>query len=248
MEEEEMEGAPEWITTFVDMISLLVTFFILLFTFSSIDMYESFSFATNITGTRGIFDNKGHSQIEPPDNDFMKAMDIRRGAEVPHARPADKLPESLETMGQKLTEDDIEFNPLDTADGLVIRFDENTAFRPGSAEVSPQLRKALTQLGEVMENYPQMMVLEGHTDSHFSPSPRYPNAEALSCARASAAAQVIIETTEMSPERLQITGFGSRAPLNNNATPSERTANRRVEVRILSMDEQRALDYAKRVH
>jgi len=247
VEDEGLEGAPEWITTFVDMISLLVTFFILLFTFASIEQYELFSFPTNIIGTRGTLPTDGgQSMVDPPDADLMSAMDIRRGAPAPHVRPADKLPDSMVDMGKKLMDDQIEFDPMVAADGLVIRFDDASCFRPGSASVSPQLRQALETFADVMQNYPHLIVIEGHTDSEFSPSPRFPDEAALSCARAYAAAQVMFESTKLSPKRVQIAGFGSERPLNGNVTPSERTLNRRVEVRILSIDEQRALALKER--
>lgn len=239
-EDPPMEGAPEWITTFVDMISLLVTFFILLFTFSSIQEFNVFKIPKNLLGSRGIQESRGgDTASDPPDYDIMSAMDVARGAQIPHVRTPDQLGENLEEMGQKLTDDHIEFDPSTTLDGIVIRFGPEAAFRPGSTEVNPTLRKSLTEFGRTMENYPNRIVIEGFTDSEFKPTARYPSAEAISCARAMAAAKVMLESSSLQPELVQIAGLGMAEPLNANRTPSARTANRRVEVRVLSLDKSR---------
>lgn len=240
--EPKLEGAPEWITTFVDMISLLVTFFILLFTFSSIQEYDSFTFKENILGTRGTIHNKnGPTMVNPPDNDVMYAMDVARGGTTPHTRPADKLAESLEEMGQKKDAEHIEFDPRKVRDGLVIHFDDRATFRPGSIEINSFLMRAIVEFARTMENYNFMIVVEGYTDTAFKPTTRYPTPEALSSARASAVTKVFLDYSELSEHLLMIAGNGMANQLNENLTPIERTANRRVEVRILAMDQARAI-------
>ena len=105
-----LEGAPLWITTFVDMTSLLVTFFILLFTFSSIREFDAFSYPKSLVGSTGIWDDEGATDMVAPNNDIMQAYDVLRGARQPHARPASELSENIEEMGQKLTEDHVEID------------------------------------------------------------------------------------------------------------------------------------------
>lgn len=240
-EEERAPGAPEWITTFVDMISLLVTFFILLFTFSSLEEYDAFTFRENILGTRGIIEtSKGPNAVDPPKDDVMSAMDVRRGATVPHSRPPEELPENLQEMGQRLTERHVELDLKRVNDGIVLQFGPEASFGPGEAEVGPALRLALVELAHVMEHYRHLVVVEGFTDTEFEPSPTYPTPEALAFARARAASRVMLQHSRMSTALLQVAGLGMARPLNANATPTERTANRRVEIRILSMSEDRA--------
>ena len=59
-----IDGAPPWITTFVDMVSLLVTFFILLYTFSSIREFDTFTYPKNIMSTSGVIDGSASDTIE----------------------------------------------------------------------------------------------------------------------------------------------------------------------------------------
>ena len=70
-ESEEPAGAPDWIVTFADMISLLVTFFILLMTFSTMEVYDAFNTDGALVGSQGILRNDtGDTLQEPPDVDI----------------------------------------------------------------------------------------------------------------------------------------------------------------------------------
>ena len=231
-----MEGAPPWITTFVDMTSLLVTFFILLFTFASIQEYDSFTFKQNFLGTRGLNGPGGSDAIEPPDDDMMAAMDVARGAKVPHVRPSDELSENLDEMGRRVGPDDIEFDPKNVRDGLVVTFDARASFAPGSATVNAALRRRLADIGSVMEHYDHMIVIEGHVDSEFKATQAYPTPEALSAARASNAARVLTEVSHFPPELIQIAALGNSDPRVPGTTAQERTLNRRIEIQVLSLD------------
>jgi chemotaxis protein MotB len=235
-----IEGAPEWITTFVDMISLLVTFFILLFTFSSIRDYDAFTFPKNILSTTGIWSNEGLKDLSAPDDDIMSSFDLERGSRTPHARSMSELLDSIEEMGQKLTDEHIEFDANRVEDGLRIRFDPRAGFAPGSTQVNAVLEKSLGELGRTVESYSNTIVIEGYTDSRFTPSPDFDSAEALSFARARAAADVLLSFSGVDPELIQIAGVGSRRPRSRGDSALERRRDRRVEVRIQALDRTRA--------
>jgi len=169
-------GAPEWVVTFTDMISLLVTFFVLLMTFSSLEQHDLLKVESWLSGDTGILENRGMVQPPVPQDDYLAATDIRRGALRPHTRPSDKLAENLAEMGQKKTEEDIEMSFENVADGVVIQFGDEDCFEPDSVRIPPALRKGLGDLGRILENYPHLVVVEGFTDSHHSPTWRYPTA------------------------------------------------------------------------
>ncbi len=241
-------GAPDWIVTFSDMISLLVTFFILLMTFSSLDSFESFQVVGNLGGTPGVLvDPGGPTAPQPPQEDLMAAIQVERGSSTPHVRPPDQLPDDIEAMGQRLDEDHIEFDLNDVADGVLVSFDPRAAFAPGSIEVNAFLARSLGELGRTLEHYPHLVVVEGHTDSAFEPSPAFPDAEDLALARAQAAAAVLLRESRMPAPLLQIAGLGHSDPIADDATAWGRTLNRRVEVRILSLSRTRHADLTEAV-
>ena len=240
-QDEAPKGAPDWIVTFADMISLLVTFFILMMTFSSLETYDAFNITRDIMGTTGVLTGaQGTSAVAPPEVDLMSAMDALRGAPTTHTRPTNELQENLEEMGQQLTD---EYEPIDlkeVRDGLVITFDERACFAPGSTELTPYMREALKELALVLEHYAFLVSVEGHTDGEFKATPSYPNAESLGAARASEAASWMVESSKLSPMMVQVSTHGMSTPIAPNDNVDGRRLNRRVELRLLSMSRSRS--------
>jgi len=248
-EDEGPAGAPDWIVTFSDMVSLLVTFFVMLMSFSTMEEREELLIAEAFSNASpGLVTNvNGHSAVEPPPADRMQAMHPMRGALKPHVRPDEELFENLEEMGQKSTAEHLELDFAQAPDGLLITFDRDSAFAPGSAELPADLRPRLIELARVLEHYAHLIVVEGFTDTAFQPTPRHPTAEALAAARAAAAAQVMIESSQLGPDVVQIAGLGAERPRESNDTAAGRSANRRVEVRILSLSKARAQQLSRLV-
>ena len=234
-------GAPEWVVTFTDMISLLVTFFVLLMTFSSMRDRDLLKVDAWMKGSTSVLQEKDGARVqESLDVDQVTATNIRRGALQPHTRPREELLDNMEDMGRRLTDDHLAVDFAQHLDGLIIEFDRDAAFAPGSAEVNEELAKCLKELGEVLQHYPFMIVLEGSTDSDFRPTSRYKTAEAISFARATAAANVLLRETDLSPEMVQIAGLGTASPRNLADSAEARRENRRVRARVLSLSKTRA--------
>jgi chemotaxis protein MotB len=239
--EEPPLGAPEWVVTFTDMISLLVTFFVLLMTFSSLDERDLLKIDAWLDrSTELLQQNEGSSLQETLEVDQITSTDIRRGARQPHSRPREELLDNIEDMGRKLTDEHLRIDFADHPDGVVVEFDEDAGFAPGSASVSAELERCLAELGAVLEHYPFMLVVEGAADGGFRPTAEFASPEAIACARASAAAAVLLGACDLRPEVVQVAGLGLSAPRGDDETPEGRRANRRVRVRILSLSKLRA--------
>jgi chemotaxis protein MotB len=239
--EEVQQGAPEWIVTFSDMISLLVTFFVMLMSFSTMEESEAVvirgAFGKN---TGGVLESTGANAPASPEEDRLVATHPLRGADRPHARPAEELADNLEEMGQSATAEHLELDLSAVQDGLLIRFSDECGFAPGIDEPNEALRRSLHELGEVLSHYSHLVVIEGHTDDRVAPTPRNPDEIALSLSRAVAAARILMEGRDMSRDLLQVSGLGSSRPRVPNDTAVGRARNRRVEVRILALSKSRA--------
>lgn len=234
--EDPPQSAPDWIVTFSDMISLLVTFFVMLMSFSTIEENEA-AIIVGAFGQRsgGVLDGGPSSSVSEPPRDRMYATHPLRGGDVPHSRPAEELPENLEEMGQKLGADEIEIDFTAATDGLLLRFDDDCAFEPGSARVPAPLALALAQLGDLLQHYSHLLVIEGHANASFEPTSNLRDAEALSSARAAAAARILLDGNDLSRDLLQINGLGSR----------EAERGECIEVRVLSLSKARASALAR---
>ncbi len=238
------KGAPEWVVTFTDMISLLVTFFVLLMTFSSMDTQDAMKIDSFLIAKGGIHKTKGGTLADLGKEDLVATASLQRGASAPHSRPADELVDSLDEMGQKNTDKHKELDLSDVGDGVLIEFGTDETFDPGSARIPESLRTSLVEIGEVLSHYPHLVVVEGFTDSAFKSTVQYGSAAELSLARARAAAATLLANTGLESELVQIAGLGDTSPVADNVSPGGRRENRRVRLRVLSLSKMRATQLA----
>lgn len=239
------KGAPEWVVTFTDMISLLVTFFVLLMTFSSLESFDALQVDSFLNSTAGVHRNPPQESVaELGDEDLVEGASLEAGSPTPHSRPPDELPDDIQEMGQRRTEEHQELDLTKVADGIVLEFGEAECFDPGSARVNEALRSTLEEAGEVLQHYPHLIVVEGFTDGAFQPDARYDSAEALSLARARNAARVLLETSDMHRDLIQLAGHGANGARADNESPGGRRLNRRVQVRIMALSQIRANHFA----
>lgn len=244
--EEQPQGAPEWVVTFSDMISLLVTFFVLLMTFSSLEAFDRLQVKGILQGSSGtIKHHSGDREVPPPVDDLLAATDPLRGADQPPDRPSDTLDDPTD-FGAKPDPRAKQIPMERVLDGLVVRFDQHSSFTPGSDGLSAQLMAQLDELGAVMRNYPHRLVVVGHTDNQVRATARHPDAEALSLARAVRAAQHLVSVAGIEASRVQIMSHADRQPLSRENSPEGRQINRRIEVRIVALDPVRAQELEAR--
>lgn len=216
---EEHAHSESWLVSYCDMISLLVTFFLMMMTFSTKDEFNVAEVGVGLLKGRGGIWNTPLSY--PHQTDVEPSVVGRLAREVAAACESDggEQPASL--------------RPL--VDGFTISFDLDSSFPPGSAEVTEALRTNLIRFGRALHTYTHMIVVEGFTDDRFQPTPRHPNAEALGLSRAQSAARVLLESSLVLPDQIQIATHGELRPRASNDTALGRTSNRRVELRVVSL-------------
>ena len=224
-EEEVEEGAPAWMSTFSDMATLLLTFFVLLLSFANMDVVE---FRTMMGSVRDAFG----VQHETP-GDFM----ARANSPVtvaPGGSPAnpsvlenslaiDRLLHRLEEEGLE-TVVDVEA----TQRGLVLRIRDAVLFPSGSDQLLPAGLPVLTRIAAISTEFTQELAIEGHTDDRPISTARFPSNWELSAARALAVLRHL-ETTGLAPEAMSIAGYADTRPVGDNEGDEGRARNRRVE-------------------
>lgn len=233
--DEEKKGAPEWMTTYGDMVTLLLCFFVLLFAFSEIDAQKFEAVIQSFQGSLGILDS-GRA-IEPSEyfvDAEMNEMMTKQVQELEALKEleeiANELKEFLESRGYSQAVD-IQFNER----YVKLNFLDGVLFDPGKAiikqEAIPVLEAVALKLVDYSEN---RIKIEGHTDTVPIRTIEYPNNWYLAAARAIAVAEYYINEKGYDPKRLSAEGFGEYAPIATNDTPEGRTRNRRVEIKILN--------------
>jgi chemotaxis protein MotB len=228
-------GTPLWFVSFTDMISLLCTFFIMLMTFSTTET-EKFNKAAGSIRSAIRAVSYGISTPSVGRNTPMRQgqSETQGTTTPPETEPIEDPTEGLDLRLKKALGEEIETDKL--REGFRIRITADTLFEPGSAELSRACRKTLEAVAKAIASLPHPIRIEGHTDAATDASSHYPTPWHLSAERAAAAARHLARAGPIAPQRISIAACADTRPARADG-PSPR--NRRIEITILSLSEQR---------
>ncbi|AKL95473.1 flagellar motor protein MotB [Clostridium aceticum] len=228
------KGSPEWMTTYGDMVTLLLCFFILLFAFSEIDVQKFEAIIQSFQGSLGVLD--AGKTIESSDYIFSAYDDELTTKQIEELEDFRKLQERLQEF---LENRELEGNVLVTMEtrGLVLRFQDNVLFDSGKAIIKEDSKEILAAIAEFLEEpeFEEKFVnVEGHTDTDpLRPNAKYETNWELSVARAANVVRLLIEDIGLQPARFSASGYGEYQPVALNDTQENKAKNRRVDIVIL---------------
>ena len=116
--------------------------------------------------------------------------------------------------------------------GVVLVLQEKMLFNTAEADILPEARPFLNKVGTLLGAIPNMVKVEGHTDSRPISTFKYPSNWELSGARASSVIRYLSESNSLDPKRFIATGFGDTRPVVPNTTIENLQLNRRVVIVI----------------
>ncbi|MBI9092134.1 MAG: OmpA family protein [Desulfobacterium sp.] len=220
------EGAG-WLVTYADLMTLLLVFFVLLYSLSSLDK-EKYKHAVEAIKIR--IDQKAElvglmELLEIPDSIDTKITieDITglRSREESLIRDINKFIVSKESANTIATH---------VVDGkIIVRINGKALFSSGSADLKINAVPILDRIVAVVFEYPEYNInIKGYTDDIPIDTPRFPSNWELSAIRATTVLKHLIQKGIM-PERLTATGYADMKPLLPNTTATNRAVNRRVE-------------------
>ncbi|MCK6445001.1 MAG: hypothetical protein L6Q99_01290 [Planctomycetes bacterium] len=188
--DEQAPGAPEWIVTFSDMVSLLVTFFVMLMTFSTMEEAEKLWPKGFREGAGAVIGKQRVPTGWDKSPDPLTLEFLIRGAPQKHSRPPEGLVDDIAQYGARLAPGHCEVDMNALADGLVIRFSKEGAFARRASAVTEELAKSLRNLESVLRHYPSVVVFVGHAEEGEGDGPARLE---LAFSRAHAAAEAFLE-------------------------------------------------------
>lgn len=219
-------GSPLWMTTYADMVSLLLCMFVLLYGISNVDRGKFEGLMSSIRGGFGILD--GGPVISEDPGIFSTASELAleqlQGIER-------QLSEFITLQGLTGT---VQVEREER--GLVVRFADQVFFDLGKADLKPEAVEILNRLGPILKGIPNPIRIEGHTDNLPINTAQFPSNWELSTYRATRVIRYFIEELGFSPDKLSAAGYGEYRPIADNDTPEGRSLNRRVDIVIISMD------------
>ncbi|MGE3536487.1 MAG: flagellar motor protein MotB [Candidatus Tectimicrobiota bacterium] len=232
--EEAEEGAPEWVVTFGDMMSLLLCFFILLLSFSETDAGKYKELAGSLEkafGVQKVLEVYGKPLgMKIVARDFDQAyveqapVGPMAGAEQREVQDYKRLLESLHKQGVLALEEEAEY--------FIIRLIGQATFTSGKATIESRMVPVLMTIGDIIRRSEREIIVAGHTDNIPLKGGAYDSNLALSAARAAAVVQFFIEHGFVPPERIATMGYGEYRPIADNDTEANRQKNRRVDIKL----------------
>ena len=253
-QEEVSEGAPEWMTTYSDMVTLLLTFFVLLFSMATVDKQKFEQVAVSLraafmsNNSEGMYDYKEGTEVysitesinsgdilEDGDEAFNRGKSSEDGTDLRgKGGQAEKLEEFIERV-EKLASDmelDDYVKVIDEKTHLTLRIDSVILFDLGKADIKDSGKEALQKIGELLKELDNGAVIQGHTDNLPINTLLFPTNWELSTKRATNVVLFLIADSGVDPTKLTATGNGEFRPIAPNDTEENRQKNRRIDIVI----------------
>jgi chemotaxis protein MotB len=242
----DQENTDRWLLTYADLLTLLLGFFVIMYSMSRIDAKR---FGKMTEGLHGVFHGGQSVLNKDAEQDDMGAGVLKIGKLKMIQQRIKRLsnyvgrenvsltggpPGSGSTANGSEAIDKIsaEINER----GLVIHILESALFESASSELLPSARDLLDKVAAELSGLPNHIRIEGHTDSRPISTYRFPSNWELSAARASSVVRYFIEKHNMPPDRISALGFGEHRPLASNSTARGMAQNRRVDIVVLTED------------
>lgn len=227
-EELEEPSAPFWMTTFSDMVTLLLVFFILILSFSTIELEKFKGAMSSMKGALGVMPEHQavYEKIKMNPYDNTKTQTFERG----FLEKLEMIKEFEEMIERENLAEMIEVEI--TESGVQVRLGDRLLFDEGEADLKPAALKVLDGIAELLEKDFETLYVEGHTDNLPINTKEFPSNWELSTARALRVVKYFYQVRHVDATKLAAVGHGEHRPLVPNTTRENRARNRRVEISI----------------
>ncbi|MCL2627360.1 MAG: OmpA family protein [Oscillospiraceae bacterium] len=241
--DEQEERTDGWMATYADMVTLLMTFFVLMFALSNADTEKAqlFMFAMSREGlTADQFweiRDRFTDPIEDHGWDDMLPGLPSEGGDDPGGLAA--LQAIYNAMVQYIEAEDLDGEISIVYDGeyLLMRLASDILFASAETQITPANREKAEVIARILRDtfipeYPVEVVVAGHTDNVPISTPQYPSNWHISNERAGNFLWVLLSESGLSPGLFSSRAYGEYKPIASNNTDEGKATNRRVEIMI----------------
>lgn len=229
MSEEKKIDPNSWMITFADLVMLLLTFFVLLLTMSSMDTKKLRDLMTHFKESTGVLEfssagkvyNLGGFINKYNDTDSLLVVDQK------HLLTKLKLVSNIKNMFNDLNND---ITLTDDERGVAVSFHGNILFDPGKTTLRKEAYSVLDIIADAIQGCPNDILIMGHSDNTPINDEIYRSNWELSAYRGISVLDYFLTQKGLSPSRFSVGGSGSSRPLYPNTNQKNRSLNRRVEI------------------
>jgi len=203
---EDENKSPSWLTTYGDMMSLLLIFFVFLFSFSNIDAQKFKAMVASLQASLGVLEG-GRSMSDLPAIGSSEGQDIAQRTN----EPQDEFEALYEDIQRYMQQNNIAavVELSESKMEILLRFKDNVLFESGKADIIPDGLPVLNNIATVIKTYKDQIGgvrIEGHTDNVPIHTVLFPSNWELSTARAVAVLRYFVEQQHLPPEMLSAVG------------------------------------------
>ena len=227
-----------WLTTFNDLVTLLMVFFVLLFTMGSMDKQLMAEFQMALQSGLGVLGTGSRVSVAvqksqmPITTQEQTAQGQNRTNPESEAGEQDSINEELGRFAEQPG-----INVRHSKQGIHITFEDGLFFNFGRADINAKGFAFLDKMTVMIRQNNYAVRVEGHTDNVPIHTKRFPSNWELSTARAVNVVKYFANVGKINPQRLSAVGYGESRPLAANNSPVNRAKNRRVEIVLTTEDE-----------
>lgn len=213
-----------WLLTYSDLITLLLIFFIVMYSTCSLDSSKYKELSKAMKGSFKVVsaDSSENSDDSSPNDEILSEEEMLSQVKS----KVDELVKDSELEGTVSTSIQEK--------GLVISFNDTVLFNSGEAAIKEDWKQKLTSISKVLNGIDNYIRVEGHTDNIAINTPEFHSNWQLSSGRASNVVEFLISDGGIDAGRLSAIGYGENRPVQSNDTEEGRAANRRVDILILN--------------
>ena len=235
--EEAHENHERWLLSYADFITLLMIFFVIMYSMSNVDKEKYKQVAAGLNKAMG---GGGGANIIGVDGGVSVNQDSSpidtNVVDMPEEQRLEQVKNAVDKYLQSNGLGDSVVTKVEER-GLVLSFKDSLFFDSGKADIKPEQSKKLVEIGKML-NQPiingSYIRVEGHTDNIPINTYLFKSNWDLSVIRASNVSQLLINQSGIKPDRISAAGYGEFRPKTDNNTDAGRAANRRVDILIMS--------------
>ncbi len=231
---DEDEGGSAWVVTFADMMTLILVFFILLYTLADFDdqayrkLVESIQVVDGEGSQVSVIDFASRKGRNP---EPLQVVEDMLGMNPGNAPTQTLKPAIVNEMESMIDSTDLSDSVNLSYDGnqINLQIDGRYLFESGRADLKDRARFIFANLGQMFRDHADYRIaIRGHTDDRNIATAQFPSNWELSAVRATTVLRFFIEQG-IDPERMTATGYADYLPLFENDNDDNRARNRRVE-------------------
>lgn len=217
-------GAPAWMVTYSDLVTLLLTFFVLLLSMASLDPVRFTEASSSLKDAFGMHARPAHVEFAIP---ILPSPPITKYSPIQNEMTT-KIYRRMKTQinTDKLSQD-IDIVQKD-GDTIVLRVKESILFGEGDTKLSPKSYPLLRYVADIIRPLPLRLRIEGHTDTTDQPQVELEKWD-TSMARSVSVLRFLKKGDLLPLDRMGAAAYGADKPVASNTSPDGRAKNRRVD-------------------